>query len=220
VSGFSIDVDAHAVDAAIADEASALSRRVRLATDKTGRDLLLDVRGKTQSAFRGSKRLANAWRGKLYPDGGDETLSPAYFIHTKAPQIIDAFERGATIRARGGKYLAIAMPDAGVRHTSIKNKAITPAIWEKETGVKLRPLIRGSVILLVADAHYVRQPARWRARKSFKPIREPLMNGRKFLVIFILVRQVKLSKRLDIAAIARDAGAKYASSYEKAANAS
>jgi hypothetical protein len=50
----------------------------------------------------------------------------------------------------------------------------------------------------VTDASYVRQPARWRRRKSFKPIRTPVTGGRRFLVIFVLVPIVRPGKRFDV----------------------
>lgn len=60
--------------------------------------------------FASSRSLSNAWRLKVYSSSGGSSLRPAAMIYTQAPDIIDAFERGAPIRARGTKYLAWPTP--------------------------------------------------------------------------------------------------------------
>jgi hypothetical protein len=155
-----------------------------------------ELRGQVIGAGMG-QRLAKTWRGKRYPEGRPSINSVAY-VWSRAPDIVDAFERGVPIVARNRRFLALPTKDAGVSHTTVKNKRLTPAIWETETGVKLRFVPRGGHALLVADARYVRQPARWRRRKSFRPIRTSLRGGRRFLVIFVLLPMVNPRKRLDV----------------------
>jgi hypothetical protein len=155
-----------------------------------------ELREQAVSAGMGA-RLAKTWRGKRFPESQPSINSVAY-VWTRAPDIVDAFERGVPIIARNRRFLAVPTKDAGVSHTTAKNKRLTPAIWETETGVKLRFVPRGSHALLVTDASYVRQPARWRRRKSFKPIRTPLSGGRRFVVIFVLVPLVRPGKRFDV----------------------
>jgi len=165
--------------------------------------LKLDLREDVREAGLGP-RLANTWRGDTYPKTG-ASIEAAAYVYSNAPKLIDAFDRGVTIRAKGGKYLAIPTPDAGVRQVSKRrakgstDNTLSPASWERETGAKLRfvPTKTGGV--LVADAFYRRQAARFQGRKSFRPIRESGPDrGRSFVVIFVLVRQAKLRKRLDI----------------------
>lgn len=154
-------------------------------------------------------RLANAWRGTLYPRSGASVEAAAY-VYSNAPKIIDAFDRGVTITARNRRFLAIPTPDAGLRQTAQRRSrgsstGLTPAAWERETGVKLRfvPGKSGGGVL-VADAFYRRQAARFQRRKSFRPIKEGGPNkGRTFVVIFVLVRQARMRKRLDIDATAK-----------------
>lgn len=216
---FTIGIDKNAISRAIDEERIALSKRVRLATESVGREQLVDpLRSMTRSAFNSTK-LPTTWRGKVFPQASRETLTPAFFAYSKAPQIVQAFEEGAEIVAHRGKFLVIPAPDAGVRRSSVRNKALTPAIWEQETGVKLRfvPLKNGNA-LLVADGRYRRQSSRARLRKSFKPIRTRLTVESRSIVIFFLVKQVRLRKRLDIAGIAERAGAKYSAVYQRAAN--
>jgi len=137
-----------------------------------------ELREQVVSAGMGA-RLAKTWRGKRFPESQPSINSAAY-VWSRAPNIVDAFERGVPIIARNRRFLVVPTRDAGVSHTTVKNKRLTPAIWETETGAKLRFVPRGSHALLVTDASYVRQPARWRRRKSFKPIGTHLSGGKRF----------------------------------------
>lgn len=167
-------------------------------------DLRDDVRG----AGLG-QRLANTWRGQTFPNAG-ASIEAAAYVSSNAPKLIDAFDRGVLIKARNRRYLAIPTPDAGVRQISKRrgkgssDNGLSPAAWERETGVKLRFVPSKSGGVLVADAFYRRQAARFQGRKSFRPIRESGPDrGRSFVVIFVLVKQAQLRKRLDIAATAQ-----------------
>ena len=166
-----------------------------------------DLRADVREAGLGD-RLANTWRGQTFPKTGESAEAAAY-VASNAPKLIDAFDRGVTIRAQGGKYLAIPTPDAGVRQVSKRrskgstNNTLSPAAWERETGATRRFVPSKSGGVLVTDAFYRRQAARFQGRKSFRPIRESGPDrGRSFVVIFVLVRQAKLRKRLDIATTA------------------
>jgi len=171
-------------------------KAVAEAMDDVQAGLKDELRQQVMGAGLGA-RLAKTWRGKRFPETRPSINSAAY-VWSRAPYIVDAFERGVPIVARNRRYLAIPTRDAGVRHTTVKNRRLTPAIWETETGVKLRFIARAGYALLVTDASYARQPARWRRRKSFKAISAPLTGGRKFLVIFLLVPLVNPRKRFDV----------------------
>ncbi|MCJ2009803.1 DUF6441 family protein [Methylobacterium sp. J-092] len=166
--------------------------------------LKADLRSEVTGAGLG-QRLANTWRGQTFPTAGVSADAAAY-VSTKAAKLIDAFDRGATIRAQNKKYLAIPTDEAGVKHISISKGSgrITPAVWERETGIKLRFVPSKTGGVLVAPARYRRQAIRFQKRKSFKPIKEGAADkGRDFVVIFVLVPQVKLRKRLDVDATAK-----------------
>jgi hypothetical protein len=144
-----------------------------------------------------SSRLAKTWRGKRFPEGRP-SINATAFVWSRAADIVDAFDKGVPIVARQRKYLAIPTPDAGVRQTSERGRRLTPAIWEAETGVALRFVPRGNHALLVTDGFYVRQPARWRRRKGFAPMRNGEPSGKRAAVIFVLVPQVGPRKRFDV----------------------
>jgi hypothetical protein len=55
------------------------------------------------------QRLANSWRDKHYPN---QRLDAATLVYTNAPQIIRAFDEGAVIRSRRGRFLAIPTENA------------------------------------------------------------------------------------------------------------
>ncbi len=153
------------------------------------------------------QRLANTWRGKTYPEGA-VSLEAASFVWSKAPNIVDAFDRGVTIKSSRGFWLAIPTSAAGVKGigTTGAMKRITPGGWERRTGMRLRFVYRrGRPSLLVAD----------NARLSKKGLARPnigrtrggaqftRLKGRSTVVVFILVPQVTLRKRLDIGSAAQ-----------------
>jgi hypothetical protein len=153
------------------------------------------------------QRLANTWRGKTYPEGG-ASLEAASFVWSKAPNIVDAFDRGVTIRSHRGFWLAIPTAAAGVKGISAAGamQRITPGGWERRTGMRLRFVYRrGRPSLLVADNAWLSRKGlakpnigRTRAGTQFTRLK-----GRSTVVVFILVPQVTLRKRLDIASIAQ-----------------
>lgn len=143
-------------------------------------------------------RLARSWRGQTWPKG-EASIGAAGLVWSKAPTIVRVFEEGATIRSRRGLFLAIPTAAAG-RHGDGRRK-ITPAGWERRTGQRLRFVYRrGRPSLLVADMR-----ARGGKRGGFAaPSAAALKSGRRLATvpIFILVPQVRLAKRLDVAGAA------------------
>ena len=144
------------------------------------------------------QRLANTWRAELYPKGR-KSIKAAGFVFTKAPTIIRAFDQGAVIKSKHGFWLAIPTPAAG---TGARGKRMTPGLWEQMHGSRLRFIYRrGAPSLLVAE----NMRARTGKRGGFaKGSASALRSGRGMtsVVMFILVPQVSLRKRLDVNAAA------------------
>lgn len=164
-----------------------------------------DLRADVVDAGLG-QRLANTWRGKTFPEGG-ASIEAASFVWSNAPNIVDAFDRGVTIRSSRGFWLAIPTPAAGVKGISATGarKRITPGGWERRTGMRLRVIYRrGQPSLLVADN--ARLSKKGLARPNIGRTRSGMqftrLSGRATVVLFILVPQVTLRKRLDVEAIA------------------
>jgi hypothetical protein len=190
----------------LSDTEGNAARSVTSAMREVTEGLKTELRADVVDAGFG-QRLANTWRGKTYPEGG-ASLEAASFLWSKAPNIVDAFDRGVTIKSNRGFWLAIPTPAAGVKGVSATGamKRITPGGWERRTGLRLRFVYRrGGPSLLVAD----------NARLSKKGLAKPnigrtrggaqftRLKGRSTVVVFILVPQVSLRKRLDIASIAQ-----------------
>ncbi len=157
------------------------------------------------------RRLANSWRGEIYPRSG-QSLGAAGAVYTKAPHIMEGFERGLTIKGRDGLYLAIPTPNAPKK---IFGKRASPAAFEKATGIKLRFVYRPrGASLLVADGMRAaggKNPGRVRqirARKATKTrgARSDL-RGRVTAPMFWLVSRVKIPKKISFFSHARRAQA-------------
>ena len=136
------------------------------------------------------QRLANTIRSQTYPKGRN-SLDAAALVWSNAPVIIGAHDTGPLIRSASGFWLAIPLPAAG---KALGGKRVTPGMWEQKTGLKLRFVYRRrGPSLLVADA--VRLNTRGQAAVS----KSKTGRGQVTAPIFLLVRQVKLPKRLDLA---------------------
>jgi len=141
-------------------------------------------------------------REQTYPEDWP-SMDAASLIWTKAPKILSAHIKGALIRSKSGFYLAIPTPEAGKNYLRHR---ITPQEWERERGIKLRFVSRpGKPSLLVADDARLTKAGRAMANRS-KRRKDGILTGALTVVIFILVPQVRLKKRLDLAAIVAESG--------------
>lgn len=180
---------------AMAAEKRAGERAVTRAMGVAATGLRDDWRGQVTGAGLGN-RVARTVRAQVYPERRD-SLNAAAYVWTRAPKILDAFERGALIRSQNGFYLAIPTPAAGAKGPG--NRRITPGGWEQRTGMKLRFVYRrGGPSLLVADEARINTRGRAVASRA-RVRRDGIRTGAATVPIFILVPQVRLRKRLDLA---------------------
>lgn len=175
----------------LAGTEKAIERAVTAGMRQASEGLKASLRQNVVSAGLGD-RLARTWRGTTYPEAG-ESLEAAAFVWSRAPKLVDAFDRGVVIRSARGFWLAIPTPAAGaVGRTSAGRPArITPGGWERRTGLRLRFVYRrGRPSLLVAE----------NVRLTSKGVAAPnrKRTDQASAVIFLLVPQVSLRKRLDI----------------------
>ena len=183
--GLDISVDLVAVMAA---EIKAGERAVTAAMRDAGTDLKAAWRGQIAQAGLG-RRLANSIRSQSYPRAG-ESLRAAALVWSKAPVIIGAHDTGPLIRSRDGFWLAIPLPAAG---RSLRGGRMTPGEWERRRGLRLRFVYRRrGPSLLVADG-------RLNSRGLGVGSRSRTGRGKATVPIFLLLPQVKLAKRLDLA---------------------
>ena len=174
--------------AMMAAEITAGERAVSQAVSEAGNSLKSAWRAQITGAGLG-KRLANTIRSEQFPKGRP-SLSAAAVVWSQAPVIIAAHDTGPLIRSRNGFWLAIPTPAAGKPSRAGR---ITPGEWERRSGLRLRFVYRRTgPSLLVAEG---RLNARGRAVAS----RSRTGRGVTTVPIFLLVPQVKLRKRLDLA---------------------
>ena len=134
-------------------------------------------------------RLANSIRSQNFPRSG-ESLDAAALVWSKAPVIVGAHDTGPLIRSKDGFWLAIPLPAAG---KSLRGGRITPGEWERRRGLRLRFVYRRTgPSLLVAEG-------RLNTKGQAVVSRSKTGRGKVTAPIFLLVPQVKLPKRLDLA---------------------
>ena len=181
---------------AMTAEARRAARAVTAGVGEATLGLKSELRRQITSAGLG-ERLANTWRGEVYPKG-QPSLSAAGFVWSKAPGLVRLYAEGAVIRSKHGLFLAIPTPAAG-RFGDGRQK-ITPGAWERVHGMRLRFVYRrGTPSLLVADN--VRLTARGRPVANIgrrQGAAFTRLAGRTTVPLFILVPQVTVRKRLDV----------------------
>jgi len=155
-----------------------------LAMGRIATGLKTDLRGQVVGAGMGT-RLANTWRGRVYPGAGKTSIDATAYVKSNASDIITAFDQGATIvPVNGAKFLAI--PTANVPRTSGQGRGgqrrMTPAEAEAHFGQKLHfaPAGEGRFVAYVITA---------KGSRGRKP---------QHLALFVLTPAVKLQKRFDV----------------------
>lgn len=153
-------------------------------------------------------RLANTWRGETYP-GSKDSITPAGFIWSNAPTIVEAFARGATIRpVNGGDYLWIpssnvprARARVGIRGGQFRNVrggAMTPEEVKERfrTDFQFRRGKNGTLLAFVdVLAGKRREGSSYRpaTARRLKQGREP-----KLVLMFVLRKTVQMPQLLDL----------------------
>jgi hypothetical protein len=174
--------------ALMAAEIKAGEKAVTMAMREAGTQLKSDWRGQITQAGLG-RRLGNSIRSQTYPKVG-ESIDAAALVWSKAPVIIGAHDTGPLIRSKDGFWLAIPTEAAG---KGARGGRITPGEWERRRGLRLRFVYRRrGPSLLVAEG-------RLNNRGLGVASRSKTGRGKATVPIFLLVPQVKLRKRLDLA---------------------
>lgn len=172
-------------------ERRAGARSVTSVMRATSQAVKTDWRGQVIGAGLGT-RLANTIRAQAYPQSG-VSMDAAAMIWSRAPKIVGAFEKGATIRAQNGFWLAVPLPAA---MKSSRGGRITPAEWERRTGRRLRFVYRPGRAGLLVDDGTVLRGARVMRRDGSSAAARGFRN--RTVPIFALVPQVTLRKRLNL----------------------
>lgn len=198
-----------------------LGELVQARTAAATRRLTVALRDDVIGAGLG-RRLANTWRGDVYPRSGG-SLRAAGYVRTNAEEIINAFERGVTIRGRDGRWLAIPTANAPYarrnRGGGVKGgrKPATPQEVERvfNRDLVFIPLSNGNGLLVMPQA------VEKKSGKGFtRATRARVAAGRtpKPIVMFLLVRQVRLGQRLDYRRIFDDVTNRWAAELQRDLN--
>ena len=169
-------------------ETRAGEKAVSTAMREAGTGLKAAWRAQITGAGLGA-RLARTIRSEQFPKGR-ASLNAAALVWSKAPVIVGAHDTGPLIRSRSGFWLTIPTPAAGI---STRGGRITPLEWERRTGLRPRFVYRRrGPSLLGAEG---RLNTKGRAVAS----RSKTGRGLTTVPIFLLVPQVRLPKRLNLA---------------------
>jgi hypothetical protein len=191
------------IDDRLSDVAAIMTQSMREATMETKQGW----RDQVIAAGLGS-RLANTIRSEVYPKSRN-ALNPAGWIYTKAPKIIDAFSRGATIRPiNGAKYLWI--PTKNVPRRMYRGaRRMSPEEVELHFNAEfiIRPGKGGSLeaFLPVVRALSIKRPGFRRSTKR----RSAQGREADLVLMFILRRTVRLPKSLDLQELANAGGVSF-----------
>ena len=178
-------------------QAEQLAMAVTSATKIAGKGLQSELRA--QATAQLGVGVGRAWRLKVYPERG-ASAGAAALVYSKAPNIVRAFTEGATIKSEAGFFLAIPTDAAPRRGTG--GKRITPSNFPENRLGPLRFVYRRQgPSLLVADGLRARTGKRGGFGRAGKRARE--RGNTATVVMFILVPQVRLRKRLDLNGPAR-----------------
>lgn len=164
------------------------------------------LRAQVRAAGLG-ERLARTWQGDAYPKSG-ASMSPAGFVHSKAPRIVAGFDSGPTITPKLSRFLAIPTenvpPSRGGRRGA--RRAMSPAEVEHHFNQDLT-LIRGARGSILGFVNVVRSRGGGRRKRGGSYRRASagrLAQGRSTerVLMFTFVLRAKLPKVLDIDAAA------------------
>ena len=145
------------------------------------------------------QRLSQAIRSEVYPRG-EPSAEAAAVVYARpgkgrrggAAEILAAHEYGAVIRSGSGFWLAIPTTEAGRARRGAK---MTPGEWEGRTGMRLQFVYRRrGPSFLVATGRSLRD----RLGKGRMLRSGAYGKGSVTSVIFLLVPQVRLRKRLNL----------------------
>ncbi|MBX6386203.1 MAG: hypothetical protein IRZ07_25065 [Microbispora sp.] len=226
------------LSAAIGDLRQALAAEVRAgeraatgAVREGTEALKRELRGQVLAAFGGKGRgIANAWRSQVFPRSG-VSLRAAGLVWTKVPNVIDAFERGALIRPKGGRRF-LAIPTGfnaarGWRGRGDKGLRVTPAQMVASGQGFLRPFRSGRGFVWCLPLRQGEPTGRRRRTRLIaggltevgtanRKGREAWARGlleQGMVPMFLLLPQVQLAKRLDVKGAAERAGARVPRSF-------
>lgn len=210
-----VDIGIPDFSALMSEVEGGIAKAATAAMRETTKPTVVELREQVTSNGLGT-RLANTWRDRVYPERR-ESMTPSGYIWSNAPEIVDSFVRGATIRpVAGGKYLWIPtknVPRARGRGRATSTKRMTPDEVQADLNQEF-VILRGRAGRLLAFIARDRGVTKGGAfRKAGKG---RIGRGKQELTLmFTLVRSVRLPKLLDLKKPADRWGDAFVSAFER-----
>src|ERR1700674_4654011 len=178
------------ISAYAAERTANAQRSARQAVDEFAKKVQAALRADTLAGGLGTG-VANAWRIIAY--GGAMSNHPAALVYSKAPKIIAAFGEGVTIASAKGLWLAIPTDNCPRRGNRRMIPAEVEASWNQD--LVFIPGARPDVELAGIDEKLKSAIGAWRAGGSRGAA--PVAHHANLAIMFVMLRQVHLRKRLD-----------------------
>lgn len=153
-------------------------------------------------------KVANAVRVDIFPaSAAKRTHAPSVYVWTKAPKIIFAFSTGVTIRNREGFWLAIPTENTPRKGRKLASPLDVEVMFNQDLIVLPG---RGGQMLGFVDVVKAKSGRGFR-----KATRQRTKDGREkqLVLMFVFVRQVTLSKRINWDQITSDLTAGWADTF-------
>ncbi len=197
---------------ALEAEERRLGETLHGAADRAGGVLKERWRGAVRAAGLGES-VARTIRSDTYPQtfktrGRAVTLNPATLVYSKAPHILLG-HAGETIGPRSAKYLAIPTEFTPITRSGGRGKRGPMPLSEFIATYGERSLARIPLgedrFALVARAGFGLSRSKTRTRGLGRRLTGRSRRGQRELLMYVLVRQVRLGKRLDLDAMLEEA---------------
>lgn len=213
---------------AMKQEVARVSRALKRAVTTAGAQTQSDLRAQARAAgFRdGGKAISNAWRLEVYPRQNVTTFAPAATVNSRMAAVVDVFDKGATIIAKGNKYLAIPTP---INRTSARRSndgkypvRVTPLEMSRLGGFTKRTKNPRVLLWCLPLRTDTTKRGRFRVfagqytqvltgnRKGQQAARREYAAQRSFVPMYFLMKQVTLRKRLSVEQVRARAPARFA----------
>lgn len=188
-------------------------RRVFAVVDeevKVGGDgLRQDLKRETGEVL--GQKVANAWRGKFFPNKGDPH-GPASFVWSKAPKIVDFFSSTRLVTPIGE---AFAIPTDNVPRGP-RGRRLSPIEVEARFNTELQPVkLRSGRVGLVMEAVTARSSRRPGLRAATSRRRAQGRAVRRVLMFVLTRGPLRGRKLIDLDKLARRWGAKTADNIDR-----
>lgn len=178
------------------EQVAAAETAVTEGVRKVSNEIRDDLRTQVVSAGLGVP-MSRTWKVAFYPKGR-KSIKAAGLIYPDMPKVIRAFTSGEPIRTKHGSFLAVPTPAAPKK--GVGGRRISPSNFPEHSLGKLvfvyRP--RGVSLLVVEN---LKAGSTGKFHKAPDSARRS-GRGLTTVVMFFLVPQVRLRKRLDLAAVA------------------